>query len=165
MTRTLGWLPGYAAIAGLEITMSEPALKARERVIGKAAMEKAAKDLGGVTFHERLGMPEGALKFFALHSYKDRFHGGGELAMLTKYANTPALQREAIWAMRNSLRIYTLHAHEVRRLAAEAAGTVHRHSMGQGDVRAGSLQDLKRHNRNRTSREHQHRSVDSRCRA
>ncbi len=125
MTRTLGWLPAYAAIAGLEITMSEPALEARERLIGKEAMAKATQDLGGVTFHERLGMPEGSLKFFALHSYKDRFHGGGELAMLVKYANTPALQREAIWAVRNSLKTYVLQAHEVRRLAAEAAGTVY----------------------------------------
>ncbi|ORB02869.1 hypothetical protein BST30_19390 [Mycobacterium mantenii] len=125
MTRTLGWLPGYAAIAGLEIAMSEPAIKARERLIGAEAMAKANQDLGGVTFHQRLGMPEGSLKFFALHAYKDRFHGGGELAMLVKYAHTPELQREAIWAMTNSFKTYVLQAHEVRRLAAEAAGTVY----------------------------------------
>lgn len=129
MTRTLGWLPAYAAIAGLEIVMSEPALKVRERIIGKEAIEKAQQDMGGVTFHQRLGMPEGSLKFFALHSYKDRFHGGGELAMLVKYAHTRALQEEAIWAVRNSMRIYAMHAHEVRRLAAEAAGTVHKYPM------------------------------------
>ena len=50
----------------------------------------------------------------------------GELAMLVKYAHTAALQREAIWAVSNSFKIYTMHAHEVRRLAAEAAGTVYK---------------------------------------
>ncbi len=122
MTRTLGWLPGYAAIAGLEITQSEPAVKTRERLTGSKAAEQFAKDLGGSTFHEKLGVPDGSLKFFSLHSYKDRFHGGGELAMIVKYAHTRHLQNEAVWAVRASQKVMSVHAHEVRRLAREAAG-------------------------------------------
>lgn len=122
LTRTLGWLPGFAAISGLEITQSEPAVRVRERMTGVEAAAQFTKDLGGSSFHEKLGLPDGSLKFFSLHSYKDRFHGGGELAMVVKYAHTRALQMEAMWAVRASLKIMGVHGHEVRRLAAEAAG-------------------------------------------
>lgn len=122
LTRTAGWLPGFAAIAGLEITQSEPATRARERIMGVEATRQFAQELGGFSFHERLGLPDGSLKFFALHSYKDQFHGGGELELIVKYANTRSLQKEALWAARTSAEIFSVHASEVRRLAREAAG-------------------------------------------
>jgi pyrroloquinoline quinone (PQQ) biosynthesis protein C len=122
MARTLGWLPGFAAIGGLEISQSEPAIKVRERMTGADAAAKFAQHLGGTTFHERLGMPEGSLKFFSLHSYKDRFHGVGELRLLVKYAHTRQLQDEAIWAVKASIKIMSVHGHEVRRLASAAIG-------------------------------------------
>jgi len=122
LTRTNGWLAAYAAIAGLEITQSEPAVRARERITGAEAAQRFAQELGGVTFHERLGLPDGSLKFFSLHSYKDRFHGGGELAMIVKYAHTRQLQQETLWAAAASMKIMSVHANEVRRLAREAVG-------------------------------------------
>jgi pyrroloquinoline quinone (PQQ) biosynthesis protein C len=122
MTRTLGWFPGFAAISALEITQSEPAAKARERLVGVEASKRFAQDLGGITFHERLGLPEGSLRFLALHSYKDRFHGGGELAMIVKYAYTRQLQKEALWAAHASIQLMTVHAKEIRRLCDEAVG-------------------------------------------
>ena len=122
LARTLGWVPGFAAIAGLEIIHSEPAIKARVRLTSADQAEKYAQNLGGKAFHERLGVEEGALKFLALHSYKDRFHGGGELALLVKYANTRSLQEESLWAMQTSLQIMAVHVTEVLRLASEAAG-------------------------------------------
>jgi pyrroloquinoline quinone (PQQ) biosynthesis protein C len=122
LTRTLGWLPGFAAIAGLEIVNSEPAIKVRERFTSVAQVEEISQDMGGQTFNEKLGVKEGDLKFLALHSYKDRFHGGGELRLLVKYANTRALQQEAIWAVTTSAKIYGVHGIEVRRLAGLAVG-------------------------------------------
>jgi len=122
LTRTLGWLPGFAAIGGLEILQSEPAVRARQRLTGTEAAQQYSKDLGGSSFHEKLGLPDGSLKFLALHSYKDQFHGGGELAMIVKYANTRQLQEECIWAVRTSQKIGSLHFGEIGRLAAQAAG-------------------------------------------
>jgi pyrroloquinoline quinone (PQQ) biosynthesis protein C len=124
LTRTLGWLPGYAAIGGLEITQSEPAIKARERMTSPEDAAQFGRHLSGATLPERLDLPEDALMFHSLHSYKDRYHGGGELAMIVKYANTRSLQEEAMWAVRSSLEIMAIHGHEVRRLAAEAAAAV-----------------------------------------
>jgi pyrroloquinoline quinone (PQQ) biosynthesis protein C len=122
MTRTLGWVPGFAAIAGLEIVNSEPAIKVRERLSSAAAVEQMAQDMGGQAFNEKLGLEQSQLKFLALHSYKDRFHGGGELRLLVKYANTRALQEEAIWAATTSAKIFGVHGVEVRRLAGLAVG-------------------------------------------
>jgi pyrroloquinoline-quinone synthase len=121
LTRTLGWLPGFAAIGGLEILQSEPAIRARQRLLGPEATD-LAKDLGGSSFHEKLGLPDGSLKFLAHHSYKDQFHGGGELSIIVKYATTPQLQQECLWAVRASRQIASVHWSEVRRLAAVAAG-------------------------------------------
>jgi pyrroloquinoline quinone (PQQ) biosynthesis protein C len=121
-TRTMSWLGGYAAIGGLEITQSEPAFRARERISGIEATKKYTEEFGGIAFHERLGLPDGSLKFLALHLYKDRFHGGGELALLVKYANTRSLQKEALWAARATIQILSMHLAEIRRLASEAAG-------------------------------------------
>ncbi len=122
MTRTLGWLPGFAAIAGLEIVNSEAAIKVRERFTSAAQVEQMAQDMGGQAFNEKLGLEQSQLKFLALHSYKDRFHGGGELRLLLKYANTRALQQEAVWAATTSAKIYGVHGLEVRRLADLAIG-------------------------------------------
>ena len=97
-------------------------MEARARLTGADSAQAYGQELGGSTFHERLGLEEGALKFFALHSYKDRFHGGGELKLLVKYANTRQLQEECLWAVRTSIEIMSVHAWEVRRLAAAAIG-------------------------------------------
>jgi pyrroloquinoline quinone (PQQ) biosynthesis protein C len=123
LSRTLGWLPGFAAVAALEISHSEPAMEARARLTGADQAKAYGQELGGSTFHERLGLPEGALKFFALHSYKDRFHGGGELALLVKYANTRSLQLESLWAARASVQVLGVMSREIIRLCYEAVGT------------------------------------------
>ncbi|HET6954555.1 MAG TPA: iron-containing redox enzyme family protein [Acidimicrobiales bacterium] len=122
LTRTTGWLPGFAAIAGLEITQSEPAKRARVRLTGIDDSQRYSEEMGGKTFHDRLGMPEDSLKFFSLHAYKDVFHGGGELALLVRYAFSRQLQTECLWAAKTSMQIMTVHANEVRRLARAAAG-------------------------------------------
>ena len=122
LARTLGWLPGFAAMAALEISHSEAAVKARARILGQDHADAYARALGGKSFHELLGLEEGALKFFALHSYKDRFHGGGELRLLTKYANTASLQQEAIWATDASVKILGLMSREIVSIAHHAIG-------------------------------------------
>ncbi|MBW1882450.1 MAG: iron-containing redox enzyme family protein [Deltaproteobacteria bacterium] len=122
LSRTLGWLPGFSAVAALEIGQSEPAIRARERLTTPQQAAAYAEAFGGRAFHERLGLPEESLKFFAHHAYKDRFHGGGELRLLVKYANTSALQREALWAASASLQIMGLMTQEIVRLAHEAIG-------------------------------------------
>jgi pyrroloquinoline quinone (PQQ) biosynthesis protein C len=104
LARNLHWVASFAATGALEIINSEPAFEVRTRLVGEQGSQDFADNMGGVAFHERLGLPEGALKFLALHSYKDRFHGGGELRLVVKYANTRELQREAIWAGEQSLR-------------------------------------------------------------
>jgi len=124
LSRTLGWLPGFAGIGALEIAHSEPATRARERHTSKAMAEAYAQSLGGTSFHERLGLPADALEFLALHSYKDRYHGGGELALLVKYANTRAVQKEALWAVKASVQIMGLMHTELVRLAHHAIGLV-----------------------------------------
>ena len=121
LTRTLGWLPGFAAIAGMEILQSEPAVAVRRRMTGEVATEQFSKEFGGQAFHEKLGPPDGSLKFFSLHAYKDQFHGGGELAMITKYANTRQLQQECLWAVRTTMQISSVYWAETIRLATEAA--------------------------------------------
>ena len=121
LTRTLGWLPGFAAIGGMEILQSEPAVAVRRRMTGEVATEQFSKEFGGQAFHEKLGLPDGSLKFFSLHAYKDQFHGGGELAMITKYANTRQLQQECLWAARTSMQISSVYWRDMVRLATEAA--------------------------------------------
>jgi pyrroloquinoline quinone (PQQ) biosynthesis protein C len=122
LARSQHWVPAFAAIAGLEIIHSEPAIEARARLTSAEAANAYAEELGGTSFNDKLGVKAGDLVFLALHSHKDRFHGGGELSMLVKYANTRELQEESIWAARTSLEISAVHFGEINRLAAKAAG-------------------------------------------
>lgn len=124
LCRAFGWYAGFAATAALEISHSQAAVDARGRILGEDQAEAYAQSLGGQSFHERLGFPEGALKFFALHSYKDRFHGGGELKLLVKYGNTRQLQEEAIWATEASVQVMGVLSREMTRLSLESIGRV-----------------------------------------
>jgi pyrroloquinoline quinone (PQQ) biosynthesis protein C len=124
LARTLPWHAGFSAVGALEIINSEPALKARERLDPTFTIEAGASALGGQSFHEILGVPDGSLKFLALHAYKDRFHGGGELALVVKYATTRSAQKEALWAARASMQIMSVMSKEMQRLCMEAAAEV-----------------------------------------
>lgn len=122
LARVNGWLPGYAALSALEIMSSEPAVKIRTRLTSQASTDEYDRKLSSRTLHEKLDVAVGDLRFFELHSYKDRFHGGGELALLVKYAYTGELQDQVVAAGQAGAQLFCLMAREIVRLAHEAVG-------------------------------------------
>jgi len=60
--------------------------------------------------------------FNELHRYKDQFHGGGELAILVKYATDARIQEEMLWGAKTSLEVMGLMMNEITRLSHEAVG-------------------------------------------
>jgi pyrroloquinoline quinone (PQQ) biosynthesis protein C len=122
LSRTLTWLGSFAAVAALEIAQSQRGLKAREQMTTSKETEAYQESFGGRAFHEQLGLPAESLVFLAHHGYKDMAHGGGELALIAKYAYTKELQNEAIWAAKASAKVLGVMHTEMVKLAHQAAG-------------------------------------------
>ena len=126
LARTLSWQGSFSAISALEIMQSEPAVKRRsEMMVEKCTPESLAefsKAREGNSLPERTGLSADELVFQSHHQYKDQFHGGGELALLLKYANTREVQQEMIWAAKASIGVYILMRQEIEKLSFAAVG-------------------------------------------
>jgi len=125
-SRTLGWQTGFAALAGLEIIQSEPAVKLRNQIMAeRLTPEEIARGQSGrdpQVLSQRLGIPPEQLQFAALHAYKDQFHGGGELALLVKYGTTREVQESMLWGAKSGVEIYGVMRSEIDRLARASVG-------------------------------------------
>lgn len=117
-----GWLYGFAALSALEVMSSEPAMKIRTRLTSQKESDEYGRKLESKTLHEKLDVPVGSLNFFELHSYKDRFHGGGELKLLVKYAYTRELQEQVIDGGRAGAQMFALMMQEITRLSHAEVG-------------------------------------------
>lgn len=119
LARTLPWEASFAAIGGLEIINSKPAVELRMKLMTPQDLE-AAMSAMSKTLPERLGLTTEELLFNALHAYKDQFHGGGELELLKKYATDDRIQREMLWAAKTAVETFALMFGEIERLALDA---------------------------------------------
>ncbi|HVA10320.1 MAG TPA: iron-containing redox enzyme family protein [Acidimicrobiales bacterium] len=119
LARTLPWEASYAAIAGLEILQSKPAIELRNKMMTPEQLA-AAESVVSADLPERLGIESEDLLFNALHSYKDQFHGGGELTLLVKYATDARIQHEMLWAAKTGIEAFGLMTGEITRLAIQA---------------------------------------------
>ena len=119
LARTLPWEASYAAIAGLEIIQSKPAVELRNKMMSEE-QRKAFEAVISSSLPERLGIESENLLFNALHSYKDQFHGGGELTLLVKYATDSRIQHEMLWAAKTGIEMFGMMNSEIKRLATEA---------------------------------------------
>ena len=118
LARTLPWEAAYAAIAGLEIMNSKPAVELRAKLMTPEQLA-AATEAMSTSLPERLGVPGDDLLFAALHAYKDQLHGGGALEVLTKYAADDRIQHEMLWAARTAFETFALMVSEIDRIAIE----------------------------------------------
>ena len=119
LARTLSWEASFAAIAGLEIIQSKPAVEFRNKLMTSEQRIGADAAISS-SLPERLGIESDNLLFNALHSYKDQFHGGGELTLLVKYATDTRIQHEMLWAAQTGVEIFSLMNVEIGRLARQA---------------------------------------------
>jgi pyrroloquinoline quinone (PQQ) biosynthesis protein C len=119
LCRTLPWEAAYAAIAALEIIQSKPAVELRNTLITPEQLAQANAVISD-SLPERLGIESDDLLFNALHAYKDQFHGGGELVLLTKYATDSRIQHEMLWAAKTGIEVFGLMGAEISRLATAA---------------------------------------------
>ena len=126
LATSLAWEGSFAAMAGLEIGSSAPAVKLRNEIlaaefppeqIAHARSSRESKSLS-----ERTGVAKESLVFAELHAYKDQFHGGGELAMLLKYGKTLETQQLMLWASKSSISIFCVMREEIDRLARASVG-------------------------------------------
>jgi pyrroloquinoline quinone (PQQ) biosynthesis protein C len=122
LARVNGWLPGFAALSALEVLSSEPAVKKRAELTSQLATDEYDRNLSSKTLHEKIGAEVGDLRFFELHSYKDRFHGGGELALIVKYAHTRELQDQVLASGRAGAEVFALMMREITRICRETVG-------------------------------------------
>lgn len=126
LANSLGWEASFAAIAALEIMQAEPAVKLRNQILGqvmtKEEIEANKSARGPEGLAAATGLRPEQLMFAALHAYKDQFHGGGELAMLVKYATTRETQEKMLWAAKAGSQVYCVMRQEINRLAREAVG-------------------------------------------
>jgi hypothetical protein len=120
LARTLPWEASFAAIAGLEIMQSKPAVELRNKLMTDE-QRGAAEAVVSASLPERLGIGGDDLLFNALHAYKDQFHGGGELVLLTRYATDTRIQAEMLWAVKSGIEIFGIQNAEITRLATAAA--------------------------------------------
>ncbi len=118
LARTLPWEAAYAAIAGLEIMNSKPAIELRAKMMTPEQLAAATAAMSS-SLPERLGIPGEDLLFAALHQYKDQFHGGGELELLSKYGADPHTQEQMLWGARVGFETFALMVNEIDRLALE----------------------------------------------
>jgi pyrroloquinoline quinone (PQQ) biosynthesis protein C len=124
--RTLGWETGFAALSGLEVVQSEPAVKLRDKLMAEImtpeqiAQSRSGRDSNALA--ERTGVSADKLVFAAIHAYKDQFHGGGELKLLAKYGTTREIQDAMIWGASAGIDVYGAMRTEIDRVAREAVG-------------------------------------------
>jgi pyrroloquinoline quinone (PQQ) biosynthesis protein C len=125
-SRTLGWETGFAAVSGLEIVQSEPAVKLRNKILAERhtpeELEASRSGRDSAALAERTGVPADKLVFAAIHAYKDQFHGGGELKLLVKYGTTRQIQESMLWGAKASLKVYSAMRTEIDRIARAAVG-------------------------------------------
>lgn len=120
LARTLPWEASYAAIAGLEIIQSKPAVELRNKLMTDEQRHTLGAAATSLSLPERLGIQSEHLLFNALHAYKDQFHGGGELTMLVKYGTDARIQREMLWAAKTAIETFGLMNDEITRLSTVA---------------------------------------------
>lgn len=126
LARTLSWESSFAAVAGLEIAQSEPAVVVRTRIMEQVLtpeqieQSKSARDSNSLA--DRTGLRPDQLVFASLHEYKDLIHGGGELALLMKYGVTRSVQEEMLWAIEAGAETYATMRMEIDRMARAAVG-------------------------------------------
>jgi hypothetical protein len=119
LARSLPWEASFAAIAGLEIINSEPAVALRNQILSTEQRD-AMDSTMSMELNVRLGLDAEDLLFNALHAYKDVFHGGGELKLLVKYGNDTRIQEEMIWAAKTAVETFGLMMNEISRLSIAA---------------------------------------------
>jgi pyrroloquinoline quinone (PQQ) biosynthesis protein C len=124
--RTLGWETGFAALSGLEIVQSEPAVKLRNQLLAERftpeqiAQSRTGRDADALA--ARTGLPAEKLVFAAIHAYKDQFHGGGELKLLVKYGTTRQIQEGMLWGVAAGIDVYCAMRAEIDRVARATVG-------------------------------------------
>lgn len=137
--RTLGWETGFAALGGLEIQSAEPSVKLRNQLLAEVlspeALERSRSGRDSVPLSERTGLLPEQLVFAALHSYKDQFHGGGELALLVKYGTTRDTQESMLWGAKAGIEVFGAMRAEIDRLAREAVRLPPRQAADLSDAR------------------------------
>jgi pyrroloquinoline-quinone synthase len=126
LATSYSWEIGFAAMAGLEMGSSRPAVELRNKIFATEftpeQVEQAATSRDSRPLSERTGVPPEQLVFAALHAYKDQFHGGGELALLLKYGTTRETQELILWAAKSSIDIFCVMRAEIDRLVRTAVG-------------------------------------------
>ena len=126
LSRTLGWEAGLAAMSALEMGSSVPAKELRQKLLEAELtpeqIEAGKGQRDSRSLSERTGLAPEQLSFAALHAYKDQFHGGGELALLVKYAVTREIQEKMLWAAKASVSIFFVMREEIDRLARASVG-------------------------------------------
>jgi len=132
-SRTLGWETGFAALSGLEIVQSEPAVKLRDKILAASLTpEEITKGRSGRdadALAARTGIPAEKLVFAAIHAYKDQFHGGGELKLLVKYGTTRQIQDGMLWGASAGIDVYCAMRSEIDRVARATVGLGPREQM------------------------------------
>jgi pyrroloquinoline quinone (PQQ) biosynthesis protein C len=123
---TLGWDVGLAALGGLEILSSKPALARRTEILSEILtpeqIEAARSSRDSLALSKRTGLKPEQMMFAALHEYKDQEHGGGELASLVRYGRTRDVQERMLWAIKAGIEVFGVMREEVNRLALDAVG-------------------------------------------
>ena len=118
LARTLPWEAAYAAISGLEIMNSKPAVEFRMKMMTPEQLAAATQAMSA-SLPQRLGLPDDDMLFAALHAYKDQFHGGGALDLLVKYASDDRIQYEMLWAAKTGFETFALMVNDMERIARE----------------------------------------------
>jgi len=121
-SRTLTWEASFAALSALEIGSTQEAVQLRKQLLSETQLAEGLSSRESKSLSERTGVPADQLMFAALHTYKDQFHGGGELDLLVKYGNTRESQEAMLWAAKASIDVFLVMRAEIDRLAREAVG-------------------------------------------
>lgn len=119
LARTLPWEASFAAIGGLEVTQSKPAVTYRMSQMTEAEFT-AAGAASSASLPERLGLTTDQMLFNALHAYKDQIHGGGGLEILVTYGTDDRIQEQMLWAAKTAMETFGLMIGEIERLATAA---------------------------------------------
>lgn len=126
LARSFSWEVSFAAMSALELGSTQQSVELRQKIMSETLTEeqiaagRTTRDSQSLA--DRTGLPPEQLAFAALHAYKDQFHGGGELALLTKYGNTLEKQQEMLWAIRTSIQIFVTMREGLEVLARQAVG-------------------------------------------
>jgi pyrroloquinoline-quinone synthase len=121
-SRSFIWEASFAAISALEIGSTPEAVELRKQLLTESQLATGLSGRESKSLSERTGVAPENLVFAALHSYKDQFHGGGELDLLIKYGTTRDTQEQMLWAAKASLEVFLVMREEIDRLARQAVG-------------------------------------------